>query len=211
VGHDAVTVDDPNAFRCHVIASFVAARRANMGRHVLRRLISKKMLNWFQGKNANPKSATPMYSNPIGPDARPAEYATPYRTPYSNPIGPAVRPEEYTTPFRTPYSNPIGPQKRRDSKKKPRRPGTTVCKAIRMAKSCPKPGDIRGKRANRKFPATVYVMRRFLQNTKIPPSELKKAFPHGVSAAKRAQLLAYFRKHPRRCERLMKYGKRVCA
>jgi len=134
-------------------------------------------------------------------------------SPYSRAIGPIPRPKGYATPRSASFRTPVAslPRSKTRSSKKPRRPGTTVCKAVRMAKGCPNPGDIRGKRANRRFPVTVKVMRGYLRNAKIPPSELKKAFPHGTSAAKRSQLLSYFRKHPRRCERLMKYGKRVCA
>jgi len=82
------------------------------------------------------------------------------------------------------------------------RPKPATCKRITAAKKCG--------RLDKRFPVTVVAMQAYLRNAKVSKAALQQAFPHGVSNAKRAHLIAYFRKHPRHCERMLAYAKRAC-
>ena len=104
---------------------------------------------------------------------------------------------------------PESTSKAKTKPRAPKRPSMHTCQAVRLSRRCPKGGP-KGKRANKRFPFTVPLMRKYIQTSGIPRSEIRKAFPHGISGANRAMFNAYFRKHPRRCQRLIDYSKRVC-
>jgi len=74
-------------------------------------------------------------------------------------------------------------------------PSSRVKRAIAAGRRRPKPTTVAA--------ATVDVMRKYLRAA-VSAEKLRKDFPRGIGAAKRAQLLAYFREHPGHRAQLLK-------